>query len=242
MASSASAITNARLGFCKRKPGLGDIYREWYQLQRNHLASVDGAILELGSGAGFLKAVIPSVITSDVVLCEGVDLCLDALDVGLRFEERLSNLLMVNVFHHICDSLAFLHSASSALLPGGRLIMIEPWLNRWSKLCYQLVGHEPVDPDQAGWTFSSDNPLLDSNQAQAWIVFHRDNPLFHKTFPNLRVVVIQPIMPFSYLLTGGHSTPVGFSSGFVKFCRSLERGYLDRRIGMFALIVVEKVR
>jgi SAM-dependent methyltransferase len=150
MTHSASEITTSRLGFGRRKPGLAELYREWYRLQQQHLAAVNGEILELGSGAGFIQEVIPEVTTSDLVACEGVDLNLNGLEVGDRFANSLSNLLMVNVFHHICDSMAFLAAASTALKPGGRLIMIEPWLNTWSKICYQLVGHEPMDPHQEG--------------------------------------------------------------------------------------------
>ena len=240
MAHSASVITDSRQGFGSRKPGLAELYREWYQLQRRHLADVNGEILELGSGAGFIQEVIPSAVTSEVIPCKGVDLMLNAFEVGERFESKLSNLLMVNVFHHINDSTAFLKAASVALAPGGRLVMIDPWLNAWSNICYRLVGHEPLDPDQPGWSFPSNDPLLDSNQAQAWIIFSRDKLKLEKTFPEFRIITVQPLMPFSYLLSGGHSVPFGLSARGIRMCRSVERRSLDRPLGMFALIVVEK--
>ena len=242
MEKSASQITSERLGFCARKPSLSDIYREWYVLQQMNLSAVQGDKLELGSGAGFIKQVIPDVITSDVIACDAVDLRLDALNVGSRLRGRLSNLLMVNVFHHINDSQAFLLAASSALRPGGRLIMIEPWLNSWSSLCYRIVGHEPFNPKQEGWVFPSRDPLLDSNQAQAWIVFQRDRAYFEQVFPSLRIITIKPIMPFAYLVSGGHSTPVGISRAGLKLCRQIEAGWLDRCMGMFALVVIEQAK
>lgn len=233
-------MTNSRLGFGSRKPGLAALYREWYLLQQQHLADIQGEILELGSGAGFIKDVMPMVHTTELIPCEGVDLSLNALDVGARFTDSLSNLLMVNVFHHICDSMAFLKSASTALKPGGRLIMVEPWLNRWSKLCYRLVGHEPLDPYQEGWSFPSTDPLFDSNQAQPWIVFQRDQQKFKDAFPEFRILTLQPLMPFAYVLSGGHSVSWGLPARGMKLCRSLERRLFDRRMGMFAFIVVEK--
>lgn len=118
--------------------------------------------------------------------------------------------------------------------------MIEPWVNAWSTICYRMVGHEPLDPNQEGWSFSSSDPLLDSNQAQAWIVFRRDKARFNKEFPEFNIVTVQPIMPFSYLLSGGHSVSIGLSSKCIRFCRSIEKRGLDRRFGMFALIVIEK--
>jgi len=240
MTQSASSITDSRLGFASRKPGVAQLYREWYQLQRRHLSGVKGVILELGSGAGFIKEIIPAVRTSELIPCKGVDLFINAFDVGEVFEAKLSNLLMVNVFHHICDSASFLKSASKALMPGGRLVMVEPWVNVWSTICYRMVGHEPLDPNQKGWSFSSSDPLLDSNQAQAWIVFRRDKSRFNKEFPEFNIVTLQPIMPFSYLLSGGHSVSIGLSSKCIRSCRSVERQGLDRRLGMFALIVIEK--
>lgn len=240
MTHTAAEITHSRLGFGARKPGLAELYREWYRLQQDYLADVKGEILELGSGAGFIQEVIPRVITSDLVACEGVDLSLNGLEVGEKFPNRLSNLIMVNVFHHICNSTAFLMAASNALVPGGRLIMIEPWLNNWSRLCYQLVGHEPLDPDQEGWSFPSNDPLLDANQAQPWIVFKRDEQMFRQRFPEFSIVKLKPLMPLTYILSGGHSVSWGLPARGIKLCRSLERRLGDRRFGMFTLIVVEK--
>lgn len=242
MAHSASEITDSRLGFELRKPGLAELYREWYELQLLYLAEVRGEILELGSGAGFIKEVIPATLTSELIPCKGLDISLNAFDVGERFNDKLSNLLMANVFHHICDSRDFLTSASKALVPGGRLIMIEPWVNVWSTFCYRLVGHEPLVPDQCGWSFASSDPLFDSNQAQAWIVFSRDKLKFKQAFPEFKIVTMRPIMPFSYLLSGGHSIAFGLSAIGIRLCRALERRLsLDRRLGMFALIVLEKI-
>lgn len=240
MTLSGRALTSNRQGFQERKKCLAAIYREWYEILAANLSSRPGLQLELGSGAGFIKSVIPEVITSDVMEGIGTDRILNALDVGSAFQQQLSNLLLINVFHHIPDSRAFLTAAQEALVPGGRLLMIEPWNNSWSRLCYRLVGHEPFDPAQIGWSFPSQDPLLDSNQAQAWIVFQRDRKLFATEFPCLSILAIQPLMPFAYLLSGGHSLEYGAPSRLIKACRSFERRVLDRPLGMFAHIVIER--
>jgi SAM-dependent methyltransferase len=240
MKQTAASITESRLGFANQKPGLAVLYREWYRHQRKHLAHVDGIILELGSGAGFIKQEIIDAKTSDVIPSMGTDYCINALDIGEQLNNSLSNILMVNAFHHINDSEKFLSAVNAALRPGGRLIMIEPWLNAWSTFCYRLVGHEPLNPDQQGWSFPSNDPLLDSNQAQPWIVFSRDKKRLKQEFTSLNVLLIQPMMPFSYLLTGGHGFPTGLPAGCIRLCRSIEKRGLDQHLGMFALIVVEK--
>ncbi|MBV9294014.1 MAG: hypothetical protein JO145_00470 [Acidobacteriaceae bacterium] len=54
-----------RIGIIKSKPFLPRIY-EWYRINRDHLPKIGGPVLELGSGAGFLREHIPDVITPEV--------------------------------------------------------------------------------------------------------------------------------------------------------------------------------
>ena len=75
------------------------------------------------------------------------------MEIGKKFENKISNLILVNVFHHISDPELFLKSAEKSLLIGGRIIMIEPSNNYWSRLVYKLIGHEPFDTKQIEWKF-----------------------------------------------------------------------------------------
>jgi hypothetical protein len=235
---SASIVTDSRLGFGTRKPELALLYHEWYQ--RHHLEPIAGDILELGSGAGFIHEIIPSAQTSELIECKRVDLTLNALEIGDKFNAILSNLLIVNVLQHICDSMAFLNSVSIALRSGRRLIMIEPWLNAGSRIYYRLVGHERLDPLQLGWSLPSNDSLFDSNQAQPWIALQRHKETFHKTFTEFMKIALAPLMPFFYSLSGSYSVSWSISARAMKVCRRVERKFLDRRLGMFSLIFIEK--
>ncbi|WP_413430204.1 class I SAM-dependent methyltransferase [Synechococcus sp. Cu2B8-bc1011] len=237
---NSAELTSQRANMLKRRPALSFLYSEWYSLIKQSLAPIDGKILELGSGGGFLKKELPQVITSDILSGLDVDLVLDAKSIGDIFPNELSNLILLNVFHHINDSFVFLESAMRCLKPGGRILMIEPANNIWSVFIYSVFRHEPFCPDQNSWNFSSHDPLRDSNQAQSWIVFKRDAFKFQKLYPDLYVTAWHSLMPFSYMMTGGFSFSFNVPRSIVRFVRRIERKYFDKKFGLFTFIVIER--
>ena len=219
---------------------MGFLYKEWYELISKALSEIDGINIELGCGASFIDQVNKTIKKTDVFLNSNTDFKLNAMDIGKNYENKISNLILVNVFHHISDPELFLRSAEKSLLPGGRIIMIEPSNNSWSRLVYKFVDHEPFDTKQIEWEFESKDPLLDSNQALSWIIFERDYKKFKNLFPMFSLIQKKNMMPFSYLLSGGHSfnTRIG---KFIRITRSLEKLFFDKYFGMFNLICLEKI-
>ena len=240
MANQAELITKDRIGFEKSNKALGFLYKEWYKLINKNLSDKDGINIELGCGASFIDQINKSIKKTDVFLNSNTDFKLNAMDIGKNFENKISNLILVNVFHHISDPELFLKSAEKSLLPGGRIIMIEPSNNYWSRLVYKFIGHEPFDTRQIEWKFESKDPLLDSNQALSWIIFERDYEKFKNLFPMFSLIQKKNMMPFSYLLSGGHSfnTRIG---KFIRITRSFEKFFFDKYLGMFNLICLEKI-
>ncbi|MBO8234186.1 class I SAM-dependent methyltransferase [Prochlorococcus marinus XMU1419] len=241
MNNKGEALTQNRIGFEKLNIALGALYKEWYQLISQKLSNSEGMNLELGCGASFIEKVIKNIKKSDVFLNTNTDLKIDAMEVGLKFENKISNLILVNVFHHISNPELFLRSAEKSLVSGGRIIMIEPSNNIWSRLIYKLVGHEKFDTKQKTWEFESNDPLLDSNQALSWIIFQRDHKKFKKLFPKFSLLKKKSIMPLSYLLSGGHSYNSKVGENFIKKIRKLERMFFDNKFGIFDLICIEKI-
>src|SRR5581483_4830918 len=89
------------------KPFLRNIYEEWYRLVRDALPDVEGEVLELGSGAGFMRQYIDDLLTSEIFLTPGVRTVLDA--TALPFPAAsLRAIVMTDVFHHIPRPRAFL--------------------------------------------------------------------------------------------------------------------------------------
>ena len=144
MPNKGEIITEHRIGFEKSNKALGFLYKEWYELISNFLSEIDGINIELGCGASFIDQINKSIKKTDVFLNSNTDFKLNAMDIGKDFENKISNFILVNVFHHISDPELFLKSAEKSLLVGGRIIMIEPSNNYWSRLVYKFVDHEPL--------------------------------------------------------------------------------------------------
>lgn len=235
------STTELRKELVHQKKFLEQIYRDWFGMIKDEIPAKPGPILEIGSGAGFLEQFLPRLIKSEIFHLSKIDLVLDA--AHLPIESRvLSAIVMTDVFHHLPNPKLFLQEMVRTLPVGGRMVMIEPWVSKWSGFIYPRFHHEPFNPDMAGWEFPSRGPLSGSNQALPWIIFERDREKFYREFPELKILKIRPMMPFRYLLSGGvslRSLMPGWSSGFWKWVETLFNPVMENW-GMFALVVVEK--
>ena len=188
------------------KPFLRAIHAEWRAMIESHLPRAAGPIVEMGAGArvpeseGTGSRFGPRYLHSDVRILPGIDVVLSGERLGIR-DSSVGALVMTDVFHHLPDAHAALGEVDRTLEPGGRLIMIEPWLTSFSRWIYTWLHHEPMDP-RAAWTTGS-RPMMDANLALPWIVFERDIDLFVREFPRLKLLTLEPIMPLAYLLSGG---------------------------------------
>jgi len=230
--------TERRRSIIRSKPFLYRIYKEWYELIRHRLPDGEGAVVELGSGAGFMKECIPELITTDVLKLEGVDQVLPA-DGRLPFADgSLRAIVMTDVLHHIGTPVQFFAEAARTVRPGGKLLMIEPWVTVWSTFVYRHFHSEPFRPDADQWEFPSRGPLSGANGALPWILFVRDRERFEREILTWSIGYIELLMPFVYLLSGGvsrRSLAPGWAYGP---CRAFERA--GRSAAMFALIVLER--
>jgi SAM-dependent methyltransferase len=235
------ATTAVRRRVIEGKPFLRRIYLEWYGKLVQALPQAEGSILELGSGAGFFGELCPEAITSEVFVCPGIQSVIDARRLPFR-DASLRAIVMTDVMHHIPDPARFLAEAQRTLVPGGRMLMIEPWVTAWSTFVYTRFHAEPFRPDAATWDFPPAGPLSGANSAMPWIVFERDLAAFRERFPRLEVARVEPFMPFRYLLSGGVSlrglAPV-WSFGLWKAMESLLAPWM-RQLAMFAFIAVER--
>lgn len=198
----------SRIGFLRNiiqsKPALLYFYRETYRKYADCLkrCPVEGQAIELGTGAGFTKNVIPSLITSDILPYEGIDIVIDGTLLPFR-DESLKMICMVNVFHHIPDVELFFSEAERCLVPGGRIFITDQNVGVISKPILKYFHHEGFDSDSCNWKFDSSGPLSGANGALAWLVFKRDKSRFADLFPYLKIESVVTHTPFLYWLSGG---------------------------------------
>lgn len=187
----------------RRKPFLFRLYTEFYARLAQGLAGASSVakVVELGSGGGFIKEVLPGVVTSDILQVPGVDVRFSAEHMPFG-DASIDAFLMINVFHHVKDARAFLRELDRSLKPRGRIVMIEPANTAWGRFISTRFHHEDFDP-AAGWHIEGDGPLSRANGALPWIVFDRDREKFEREFPGLRLTTFDPHTPLKYLVSGG---------------------------------------
>ncbi len=227
----------------QQKIFLRNLYIDFYRQFQTAIKGrpVDGCFVELGSGGGFIKEIIPNVITSDILPIPTVDKHFSVLQMPFPCIS-VDAFLMINVFHHIPNPSLFLQEAQRCLKKGGKIVMIEPANTFFSRFIYQNFHHEPFDP-QGEWSFPSQGPLSSANGALPWIIFYRDRKRFIQEFPNLKIIGLFPHTPFRYLLSGGLSykqlVPAGSFQLFTIFEKLLSP--LFTFCGMFLTIELEKI-
>lgn len=231
--------TELRIEIIRSKPFLRSIYHEWYESIITSLPEKRNNLLELGSGAGSLKELLPNMITSEVFQTPGVELIADARNLPLT-NESLDAIVMTDVFHHIPNVSQFLSEAVRCIRPGGKILMVEPWHTPWSHWVYTHLHPEPFITN-GDWEIPQAGPLSGANGALPWIVFMRDRERFELENPQLKIKVIKPIMPIAYLFSGGISMRSLMPGWAYKLTRAVESALWQEKWAMFAFIELERV-
>jgi hypothetical protein len=229
--------TEIRKQVISSKPLLKAIYDEWYSMLAAELPPGNGPVLELGSGAGYCDRYIPGLITSEFLHCPSVQLRLDAQQMPFG-DRSLRAIVFTGVLHHVPNVRLFFSEAARSIGPGGKVLMIEPWVTAWSRLAYKHLHHEPFSPEAKEWSFPSSGPLSGANIAIPWIVLERDRHLFESEFPQFEIEQVRPFLPFRYVVSGGlgmRSLMPGFTNGmWLRFERILNPWM--SHLGMYAFI------
>lgn len=224
----------------REKKFLNNIYRDLY-IDFSNIKFPAGKIVEIGSGAGFIKEIIPEVLTSDVIAGPDIDKVFFAHKMPFK-DSSVSGFLMIDVLHHIKDSEKSFKEMGRCLKKGGKIVMVEPFITWWGYFIYKFLHPERFDP-KAGWKIQGKGRMSDSNTALPWIIFKRDRKIFEQKFPELRILRIEPHSPIRYLVSGGVTKPQLIPTFLYQTIKDLE-GILspfNSYIGMFVTIELEKV-
>ena len=225
-----------------KKKFLKQLYIEWYNVFIKALSDLPkGKIIELGSGGGFLKQLLPEIITSDVLELPDVDMVFSATDMSFK-DNEVSAIFMIDTFHHIPDSKMFLEEANRVLKKGGKIIMIEPANSIFGSFIYKNFHHEAFYPE-GNWKLQGKGPMSDANGALPWIVFERDFEVFKQNFPELKLVDIEYHTAFRYLISGGVSFKQLVPNFMFKPITYLEKflELFSKHFSMFVTIEINKI-
>jgi len=224
----------------KGKVFLRNLYTDFYKIFKEAIDQNARVTVELGSGGGFIKEIMPDVITSDIINVPNVDMIFSAEQMPFE-SNSVDAFFMIDVLHHIKGPRVFFSEAQRCLRKGGKIVMIEPANTIWYRLIIKNFHHELFDTS-AGWEMNKTGPLSDANGALAWIIFQRDRKLFESEFENLKIKSICFHTPFRYIVSGGltyRQLLPSFMYGFVNFLEICLRPF-NKWLGMFETIVLEK--
>jgi SAM-dependent methyltransferase len=187
----------------RQKEALRAIYEHWYRQMFAHVQHTDGITIELGGGIGNLKDFNGRIVSSDLERYEWLDLVNDA--EALPFQaESISNIFLFDVLHHLGSPHRFFEETARVLRPGGRAIMIEPYISPVSDFVYTHFHPESHDlnADPFRVLTTPKNPL-DSNQAYPTAIFWKHRAEFARRYPTLKIHTTERMGLFAYPLCGG---------------------------------------
>ena len=204
-----------------------------------------GLTVEIGAGLGCLKSTAPEVVCVDIQMAPWLDLAADAQRLPFA-DDRVDNIVMIDVLHHIEWPRRFFDEAARVLKRGGRLVMLEPAITLGSWPFYRWLHPEPVDmaadPLAAGEPSAPRDPYH-AHQAIPTLLFRGDSGPFHATFPGLRVIERRWFGLLAYPLSGGYRRwsliPSALAAPLLRFEDMLPQ-WLNWLFGFRLLVTVEK--
>jgi SAM-dependent methyltransferase len=227
----------------RRKPVLQRAYRDFHERIAAHLdRSLTGPIVELGSGIGNIRDVIPGCLRTDLFPNPWIDQVENAYTLSFS-DGECSHLILFDVFHHLRHPRTALQECRRVLQPRGRLILFEPYVSLAGRLVYGPLHHEPTgfgDPivADAPAGFSPARDPYYAAQGNATRVFWRgEHP---EILDGFEVVARERIGAWPYALTGGYSKPQLYPASMYGVMQTLDRacGLAPALFSLRALIVL----
>ena len=224
---------------------LREIYTDFYKvIKENLVANNYGEIVELGSGIGKIKEIIPECICTDYIDSSYIDNAENAYDLSYK-DGSVSNLILFDVFHHLQYPGDALKEFHRVLASSGRLLIFEPCLSVLGVLVYGLFHEEPLGVfNKIEWNRIPDSTFFENEYYAAQgnasrIFFWEKCSRITKTWKVLKIIKIPAI---SYVASGGYTGKQLYPERLLSFMQVLD--WLCSWLpGIFAtrmLVVLEK--
>ena len=217
-----------------------DYYKEFEVLTKK---VPNGLKVEIGSGGGFIKKIMPDVITSDVVSVEGIDMVFPATKMPFS-DKSVSAFFVQNALHHINEPIEFFNEINRCLVEHGKIVLIEPYNSFWGRFIRMITYglHKEGFDIKSGWKTCNNNRMTGANWALPWLIFFKDRKIFETKFPNLKIKKLFSHSSFCYIFSGGVSTGQLLPSSAYDVVKKFENLFpsLNKYMGMFFTVELEK--
>lgn len=229
----------------RQKPLLQRIYRDFYREIASELRSdLPGETVEIGSGIGNLKTVVPKALATDIFPNPWLDRIENAY--AMSFEDgSVANLILFDVWHHLEYPGTALTEFHRILAPEGRLIIFDPGMGLLGRIVYGLFHHEPLAlKDKIRWRapadFSPDKMTYYAAQGNAHRIFFSGEGA--SELGGWRTMRRSLFAGIPYVASGGFRGPQLFPERLLPVLRMVDR-VASRVPSLFAtrlLVTLEK--
>ena len=231
-----------------QKPILRRVYNDEFFARMLAFRKPNGISVEVGAGPGFFKQFAPDIVSTDLIWCPWLDAIADAQQLPFQ-TSCVTNIFGLDMLHHLATPITFLSEVSRVLTPGGRLILVEPWITPFSYFIFHFLHQERCDLSETPWLSGQGGAIpekmaFDGNQAIPYLLFGpRHSSITLSSLPDLKLLALEPFCLFAYLLSGGFKPmnllPESLYPALSKFERATSA--LWRRVAAFrVLLVLEK--
>lgn len=229
----------------QKKPLLRKVYRDFYKLLQKWLAREKaGGTVDIGSGTGRIKEIIPDCLATDLFANPWIDRVENVY--ALQFADNsLDNVILFDVLHHLQYPGTAFWELKRVLRPSGRVIIFEPAMSLLGLLVYGLLHKEPLGWNrELAWTapagFDPQNTAYFAAQSLCHRIFCSRQE--QKNINGFTLLFQKRFSALAYLGSGGFNGPQCYPCRLYSFFKSVDK-CLTPLPSVFAtrmLVILEK--